>query len=228
MIGGLAVTCRLAERHRATADVDVVTEDRDVVAASGSAVENVLAAGVANRMPNASPATIVVDGTKVEIIETAPLDEESAAAVEPERDRLFVLAHRWALDSAEQLRVGVIGTPFAAALPVATPSALIAMKLHAFEDRREPEKQASDAWDLYRLLEAYNRAGQMATAFARSPSGLSPIVLRAIRRVFVDDRTRTRNRVRDYGEPEWAGVMTEGVMRNLGEELIEALLPGVA
>ncbi len=217
------MTCRIAVRHRATADVDVVTEDPEVVAAAAPAVANLIDAGVGELVEGSPTAAVYVDGTRVEIIETSPIEDHDAAEVEPERARLFVLAHRWGFDSAEELTIGVAETSFRVTLPVATPAALVAMKLHAFEDRQDARKQASDAWDIYRLLETHNQGGRMAGGFADAPAGLTALVGAAVQRVFVENPTRTRNRVRDYGQPQWAGILTEDVMRDLGHELAEAL-----
>lgn len=136
VIGGLAVSCRLAVAHRATGDVDVVTDERSFVAAR-TAAANLVAAGVAEREAGVDVVRLIVDGTKVEIIETVPLDTADLVGVESETARLFVLSHRWALESAQPLRIGVVGSDVEIEVPIATSPALVAMKLHAIQDRND-------------------------------------------------------------------------------------------
>lgn len=139
LIGGLAVTCRLATAHRPTRDVDLVAEaSADLVAEAGTAATNLLAAGIAQTVTDPAPSVrILVGTTKVEIIETERLDPSGVADIEPERSRLFVVGHRWALESATKVTVSVVDTDIEVIVPVATPSALIAMKLHSIQDRSE-------------------------------------------------------------------------------------------
>lgn len=223
VIGGLAVTCRLATAHRATGDVDIVAEDASVVAASGSAAENLAAAGVATIDATRVTVRVHVEGTKVEIIETTPLDPSDAAAIEPGRARLFVLSHRWALETATLCTIGVAGSDVTVTVPVATASALVAMKLHAIQDRHDDHKRASDAWDLYRLLDAHNAAGALGVSFGTAPGGLTELVAHGITRMFQDEATRTRRWVHAYGDPAWSQQVTEQAMNDLADELIAVL-----
>jgi len=113
-IGGLAVTCRLAVAHRITQDVDMVAETPvDLVAEPGSVADNLVSTGV-------------------EIIETEQLNATEAADIEPERSRLFVLAHRWALETATAITISVTDAQVRATVPVATPAALVTMSCTPF------------------------------------------------------------------------------------------------
>ncbi len=146
VIGGLAVTCRLASSHRATGDVDVVADDPTfLVEEARTAAENIIAAGVATRATDTASVRLYIDGTKVEIIDTQPLTDDQAREIEPALNRLFVLSHRWALDSATSCTIAVVASDVEETVPVATPAALVGMKLHAIETRSDDRKRASDA-----------------------------------------------------------------------------------
>jgi Nucleotidyl transferase AbiEii toxin, Type IV TA system len=221
LIGGLAVTCRLAVAHRVTQDVDVVAETPvGLVSEPGSVADNLLGAGVARAATDTSSIRLFIGETKVEIIETERLNATEAADIEPERSRLFVLAHRWALETASPVTVSVTGTEVQATVPVATPAALVAMKLHSIQDRSQDRKRASDAWDLFRLLQTHNAAGEIAAAIAHGPPGLAPIASAALDRIFRTDVTRTRRWIHGYGEPVWTQLMTDDALADLATEII--------
>lgn len=224
LIGGLAVTCRLATEHRATADVDFVTEDPEAVSVVGSPMQNLLAANVVDDHPDPRPGRVYVQGTRVEIIETASLGADAAADIEPDSARLFVLAHRWALETATSCTITLAGSDALATVPVATVAALVAMKVNAFQDRTDGRKKASDAWDLYRLMKLHGLQPQLAAAFSAAPTGLCDLVRDAVTRVFRTDVMRTRRRVKAYGDPAWFDVMTEDALADVAEEL-SAMLP---
>lgn len=100
LIGGLAVLCRVPDgAQRATQDVDLVSdESAEVVAVSGAAADNLVAANLGRR-DSPSTTRLIIGDTTVEIIETTSVTTVEAASVEPDRARLFVLAHRWALEA---------------------------------------------------------------------------------------------------------------------------------
>ena len=141
LIGGLAVTCRLATAHRPTQDVDMVTEtSADLIAGSRTTAQNLISAGVAQADPSATSTRLYVGSTKVELIETEHLEPGDSDDIESEKALLFVLAHRWALESAEPMTISVVNTDVRSTVPVATPAALVAMKLHSIQDRSEDRK----------------------------------------------------------------------------------------
>jgi Nucleotidyl transferase AbiEii toxin, Type IV TA system len=105
-------------------------------------------------------------------------------------------------------------------VPVATPAALVAMKLHSIQDRSQDRKRASDAWDLFRLLQAHNAAREITTAIADGPAGLAPIASAALDRIFRTDVTRTRRWIHGYGEPVWTQLMTDDALADLATEII--------
>lgn len=216
VIGGLAVTCRLAAAHRATGDVDFVADEPEVVT-QHAAVSNLVAAGVGTRDSGTEVVRLDVGGTKVEIIETSALNPADVAEVEPERARLFVLAHRWALESATLLRIGVTGSDLEVEVPVATASALVATKLHAIQDRNDDRKKASDAWDLFRLIDLNAGSHDFAGDIGTAPEGLAALMHAGVLRIFRAEVTRTRRWMQVYGEPEWAAVATENALIGISE-----------
>ncbi|HET9691863.1 MAG TPA: nucleotidyl transferase AbiEii/AbiGii toxin family protein [Acidimicrobiales bacterium] len=219
VVGGLAVACRLAVAHRATADVDLVADEPALVA-GGTAAGSLVQAGLATRVAGSEVVRLDVAGTRVELIETSPVGIEELHDVEPARARLFVLAHRWALDSATQVRVGVVGTDVEVDLPVATPLALMAMKLHAIEDRSEDRKRASDAWDLFRLIDLSAGTPNFRRATEAAPPTLLDLVAEVAERVLISSVTRTRRWMSVYGDPAWASVATEEALADAGRDLL--------
>jgi hypothetical protein len=82
---------------------------------------------------------------------------------------VFGLAHRWALETATPVTISVADTELEFEIAVALPAALVAMKLNSIQGRSEDRRRASDAWDIYRLLEALNSAGEITRALAGGP-----------------------------------------------------------
>jgi hypothetical protein len=89
--GGLAVACRLAQVHRVTGDVDQLVEGTEPLA-----IDRIVSAGVGHRDDRGH---LYVNGVKVDVIDTYPLDQDDLDGVEG-HPRLFVAGHRYALDSA--------------------------------------------------------------------------------------------------------------------------------
>jgi hypothetical protein len=106
---------------------------------------------------------------------------------------------------------------------VATAPALVAMKLHAIEDRRGDSvlKRASDAWVLYRLLVDLDRGGLVRSALATAPNPLPKLVRSAALRVLVTGATRTRSWLLQ-GDAVMASVRADD-LRAVGEPLVTTL-----
>lgn len=190
VVGGVAVIARLGEAHRATGDVDTVVDETE----PPDAIEALLALPSASPHPDGAAHQVMVEETKVEVIGVGSLDYDALDGL-TDRQRLFVAAHRWALDTATDLNV-VAGADqsVAAQAPFATPAALVAMKLHAIQDRRVAggqDKRASDADDVYRLLLRFDAEGSLRADLSTAPEVLRRAVRDALQLFFVDQAVRT-------------------------------------
>jgi hypothetical protein len=219
IIGGVAVNARLGQAHRATADVDTVVDDT----MPPDAVEALLALPGAQPDPTGEQ-RVRIQGTRVEVIGVGPIHDGDLDGV-PTKDALFVASHSWALDTATPLTL-IAGDDrtVEATAPFATPAALIAMKLHAIEDRSQTsgvDKRAGDAWDMYRLLLDLDADGSVRAALAAAPAELRALVEDAAQRVLVSDAIRTRGWLR-AGDDAMAAV-TAADLRHVGELLVNAL-----
>lgn len=219
IVGGLAVSARLHRAHRATADVDTVVDESE----PPDAVEALLALGDTRRDPTASH-RVYVGGTKVEVLGVGQLTAADDLSWATDGDALFVLAHRWALDTAKPLRLIAGDDPqVEATAPFATPAALIAMKLHAIESRSAAgrDKRAGDAWDLYRILVDLDHGGSVTAAILTAPPALRPLIAAAVDRVLVTGADRTRGWMR-AGDDVIASVSAEE-LRLVALPLLDAL-----
>jgi hypothetical protein len=219
VIGGVAVTARLGRAHRATTDLDTVVDD-DL---PPSAIE-VLSHLDGATPDEAKPHRVYIDGTKVEVIGTGALTEADLDGLD-DRQILFVAGHRWALEAATP--VTLMGDDNSeATLPLARPSALVAMKLHAIQDRRLVggiDKRGGDAWDIYRLLTDLD----IETIAAELRSTMPPllrVVAAAATDILVERAGRTRGWLRT-GDAEMASVRAED-LEAAGMDLLRRLAVG--
>jgi len=214
LIGGLAVMCRLAAVHRATQDVDTVAETT-----APTAVE-VITSSIGT--PDASsPNRVIVDGVKIDVIDIERLRYQDLDGIDL-GDRLFVVSHRWALDTATD--IDIVTGEATASIRVATQAALVAMKSGAVLGGRprEPRKRASDLYDLYRLLLEHDRTGGVAEALTAAPFGLGYLVGEALRTRVAEEPERATRWLHDGG-PEMDAV-TPDDLRDVIGPLIDALL----
>jgi len=207
LIGGLAVMCRLAALHRATQDVDTVTETT-----VPTAIE-VIASSI-GEPDQSNPNRVLVEGVKIDVIDTESFRYEDIDGVDLD-DRLFLVSHRWALDTASETEI-VAGTE-TASIRVATPSALVATKSGAVLGGRprEPRKRASDLYDLYRLVLEYDRSGEIGNALTAAPFGLGHLVAEALRVRVIDEPERAVRWLLDGG-PEMNAVTPDDLRDVLG------------
>ena len=214
--GGVAVTSRLGQAHRATADVDTVVD----ATTPPDAIQALLALPGATQDPTASH-RVLVDGTKVEILSVGPVEDDDLDGI-PDNDALFVAAHTWALDTAEPLTL--TAHQVHATAPVARPAALVAMKLHAIEDRRASrgqDKRAGDAWDIYRLLLDRNTHGDITRDIDGASPTLRRLVAGAADRILARNAARTRSWLA-AGDATMASV-TADELRYVGQRLLAGL-----
>lgn len=204
VIGGLAMVCRCRTAVRATDDVDTVSGPEGaagVVRALGAGTllsdefPGVLGEGTANVSVDGVPLEVTnedtvlrVGGVKLDVIATMPLSPDSLDGIDL-KGQLFMAAHRWALESATPVTLRTGGAN--ATVLVATPAALVAMKLHALQDRRSgrPAKAASDTEDLVRLFNEHNTGGELSAEIADAPYGLGALVAESARRLLIDEST---------------------------------------
>lgn len=145
LVGGLAVMARIGTAHRATNDLDSVFDNPD-----DDTTAVLVRAGVAE--PDPAIQRVRIDGTKIDVIDTAALPTDPDELPDDPKGRLFVCAHRWAYESSSPVRL--ISDRHEATVRVAIPDALIAMKSHALRwatPQRRSTKRVSDLHDLYRL-----------------------------------------------------------------------------
>ena len=163
-------------------------------------------------------------GTKVEILGVDKLDDHEDLSWATKDDALFVLAHRWALDTARPLRI-IAGDDHdvEATAPLATPAALIAMKLHAIETRSAGslDKRAGDAWDLYRILADLDHDGAVSAAILTAPPALRTMVVDAVDRILVTGAARTHGWMR-AGDDVIASVAADE-LRLVAQPLLDTL-----
>ncbi|MGH9092260.1 MAG: hypothetical protein ACRDZR_12925 [Acidimicrobiales bacterium] len=205
--------------HRATSDVDTVVEEGDPPGAV-----NVLLRMDGTEADPESDHRVWVQGTKVEVIHVGPVDDSDLAGI-PEKDALFVASHAWALQTAVPCTlVAEADSVVRTIAPVATPAALVAMKLHAIEDRRPSraqDKRAGDAWDIYRLLVDCDANGAVRGALGGAPPIFRGLVRVAAERILVSGAERTRGWLRAGGDEMAAATADE--LRFVGQQLVAAL-----
>ncbi len=150
LAGGLAVNVRLGRTHRATNDIDTVSDDQPRLI-------ELLAAGHAERL---SAAKVQLQHPEVEIDVMESTDGVDLPA--HPSDRAFALARRWTMATASAVELSAVDgqrTVAKVSLRVASlPAlpALVALKTVSLPRRRSgnyPHKVGSDMQDLYRLVE---------------------------------------------------------------------------
>lgn len=223
IIGGVAVTARLRRAHRATTDVDTVVDE----SIPPDAVDALLALDGAE--PGDKAHRVLVDGTKIEFIAVDALDiDHDDLDGLTERQQLFVVAHRWALDTAEELTVegwlDDAGPTVSARAPFATPEALLAMKLHAIADRSvgfdQRRKRGGDAWDLHQMLTHLDRDGRIREALSTAPTRVRSLVGRALEHRFIAESKLTVTWLRELDE---AADVTVAELEMLARPVLEAI-----
>lgn len=175
VIGGMAVNIRLstaADAHRATQDLDIVAHDT-----IPGAVEV-----LARDHPTRREHTVVVEGIEIDIIVTHPVTEHDLRGLD-DGQRLFIAGHRWALDTAQPVRLALVGDAAEISVPVATPAGLVAAKSHAAghpRASRRATKHGGDLYDLFRLVEVFDQHGQLRDQLTTAPGGLGRLVAHVI------------------------------------------------
>lgn len=218
IIGGLAVSARLGQAHRATADIDAVVDDLT----PPPAIEALLDVPGAHRDPTGEHC-VLIDGIKVEIQATEPISPHDIEGL-TDKQILYVGAHRYALESATPVTLQAEAEQCRATVLMAIPAALFAMKLHAIEDRRPTsglDKRAGDAWDLYRILLDLDSIGAVRADLAAIPLPLRKVIGDAAERILVERAARTVSWLK-AGDDRMATVTAEE-LQALGRPLVTLL-----
>lgn len=209
LIGGLAVITRLGQPHRATNDVDTVSDDQD----------GLFDALVADGLDRRGDSVMLDADLKLDVIDVS----------EGNREYLPYATHRFAFDTRTAVELVIrprMGSPVASAtLPVARPSALVAVKLGISEGvgrQRDPRKVGSDAFDVARLLQRFGPdalADELASLADRS---LVERIVELAERHLVDQVDLTvaaivRSSVQGVEriEPEQLELLGQGFIRRL-------------
>ena len=194
LIGGLAVMARLGQAHRVTQDIDTaVGQGGPIPSEVGVVVDTADPAG------KMSPdSRVKVDA--IDVGATPAIDLSPEELPDEEFPRAFVLSHRWAFDMASDVTLRCIhrhDPDTIVACRVATPSALVAMKLQS-APRRPPatvDKAANDYLDLSLLLSHVGLLPQIVAGLAEAPHGLGAWCAERVRADFVDNAARTTSRI---------------------------------
>jgi hypothetical protein len=210
VIGGLAVMVRLESAHRATDDLDTVASQHGD---EPTAVDVVVAAD-----PDA------LEGTKVDCIavgDTPAVDLSPGDLPEDELDRAFILAHRWALDTADTIVVHAENdsTEATVSCRFASPASLVAMKLQSAPRRRaqRAHKAGGDLFDIFRLVSHPSLTRPMATALHHAPHDLGDWCATGIRRFLLDEAEKTaaviaRSGVAGTAPPTASQLVRSGIL----------------
>jgi hypothetical protein len=218
IIGGVAVSARLQQTHRSTADIDTVVDDMT----PPPAIETLLALPGAHPDPTGAH-RVLVDGIKVEVQGTESFADADLDGL-TDKQLLYVAAHRYALDSATLVTLVAQDADVRATVRVATPGALFAMKLHAIEDRRPAggmDKRAGDAWDIYRILLDLDRTGAVREELVALSPPLRRVVADAADRILVTKAARTVSWLK-AGDDRMA-VITADELMALGQPVSDSL-----
>jgi hypothetical protein len=218
VIGGVGVSARLGQAHRATADIDTVVDDLT----PPPAIEALLEVPGAHADPTGAH-RVLIDGIKVEVQGTEPFTPTDLVGL-TDKQILYVGAHRYALESATAVTLVAQAEQARATVPLATPGALFAMKLHAIEDRRAGgglDKRAGDAWDMYRILLDLDRSSEVRDELSALPDPLREVITDSVERIFVERAARTISWLK-AGDERMA-VITAEELQALGQPVLTAV-----
>lgn len=209
LIGGLAVIARLGQPHRATNDVDTVSDDQLGL------FEALTAEGLERR----GDSLMLEADLRLDVIDVS----------EGDADYLPYATHRLAFDTRTAvefvIRPGHGRPSVSAAVDVARPCALLAVKLGISEGigrQRDPRKVGSDAFDVARLLQRFGPDALADELRAVGDPALVDRVVELAGRRLVEEVDRTvaaivRSSVQGVEriEPEQLELLGKGFIRRL-------------
>lgn len=199
VIGGLAAICRLGGAYRATSDLDTVnrrTADQpsQLEVLIGSGAKPADAAGVIIPTPAGD---VKVDVLEVTDWDLQPLPNDPT-------DRLHVLAHAWAAQTATPMLIDALD-PAASnghrrvVAKVAEPGPLIAMKLQSVMNR-PAAKEGTDLLDIVSLMLDSATRDIAVSQLHQTDNPMSDDIQLHTRHWFIDNRERTIRRIRAVAE----------------------------
>ena len=184
VVGGLAVLCRLSRPYRATTDLDTVSRLRQgqtgqlqlLVAAGGT-----LSGPSGVRLPTAL-GPVQIDVLQVTDVDFEPLPDDPT-------DRLHVLSHAWAAETATLMTLMADDPPPVDVL-VARSAALVAVKLQSAMNRGAA-KEGTDFLDIVRLATDPITSRPVADGLQSAGKQLKDDALLYVGRWFEQGRDRT-------------------------------------
>ena len=221
LIGGLAVMARLGQAHRGTQDIDTAVDQEGVIPSELDVVVDAVSSTEEGRTER----RVKVDSIEVGGTPAVDLDPDDLPG--KEFPRAFVLSHRWAFDTASELTLrclGRQGPDTVVTCRVATPAALVAMKLQS-APRRPParvQKAANDYLDLALLLSNLVLLPQIVAGLAQSPHGLGGWCAERILNDFVDDAARVSSRIH---QGPTSRRVTPDELSQIGRRFVEMFAP---
>ncbi len=221
LIGGLAVMARLGRAHRGTQDIDTAVDQEGAIPSGLVVVVDTDAPAGKGR------AGLRVKVDSIEVGDTSAVDLNLEDLPEEAFPRAFVLSHRWAFDTASELTLRCLqrqGPDTIVECRVATPAALVAMKLQS-APRRPParvQKAANDYLDLTLLLSNLVLLPLIIADLAESPHGLGVWCAERIRNDFVDDAARISSMIH---QGPASRQVTPDELNQIGRRFLEMFAP---
>ena len=219
VIGGLAVLCRLGIAYRATSDLD--TANRRAIAETPQLEVLLRYADVSQAGPAGVWIPTSSGKVKVDVIEVT--DSELNRLPDDETDRLAVLSHAWAIQTATLLRIRASRTLQVASTEVlartAEPGPLIAMKLQSIMNR-PVEKERTDLLDIVRLILDQSSGPKARAQLREADAQLAEDASLHAQRWFVERKDATLRLIREL--PEGADIDADTIQ--LVSELLLAEL----
>lgn len=216
VVGGLAVLCRLSSPYRVTTDLDTVSRRHT---GQVGHLELLVAAGATPSGPAGVQVQTPLGPVQVDVLEVT--DADLSPLPEDATDRLHVLSHAWAAQTATPMRIAADNSPPVTVL-VARPAALVAMKLQSVMNRGAA-KEGTDLLDIVRLTTDPTTAAAVIDGLSAADDQLKADALLHARRWYTDGAARTLQRICTI--PEGASTTADDLVL-VAELLSAALEPG--
>ncbi|MEV4639372.1 hypothetical protein AB0J80_18670 [Actinoplanes sp. NPDC049548] len=215
VVGGLAVVCRLTRPYRATSDLDTVNRRHEGEIAQ---LELLISSGAQRSGVSGALVPTPAGPVQVDVLEVA--DADLAPLPDDPTDRLHVLSHAWAAESATPVMIRATGTADLT-VAVAEPGPIIAMKLQSVMNRGS-QKEGTDLLDIIRLCLDPAAGPVLRTQLADADAQIRDDAARHAQLWFGDRAERSLRQLRSIPE----GRETELDDLHLVNELLQAALSG--